>query len=124
MTYKFIRYLFAILFCSIAFIAQADIEKARDLMETNNFKEAPIDNAYSIDDTEALNILFSLLENEGLSLGTSSGINVAGAIKLAKDLGPGKTIVTVLCDKSDRYHSKLFNKNFLIEKVLPFHKWL
>ena len=91
---------------------------------TNNFKEAPIDNAYSIIDNEALEILFSLIKNEGLSLGLSSGINIAGAIKLAKDLGPGKTIVTVLCDKSDRYHSKLFNINFLKEKGLPIPNWL
>lgn len=91
---------------------------------TNNFKEAPIDNAYSIIDNEALEILFSLIKNEGLSLGLSSGINIAGAIKLAKDLGPGKTIVTVLCDKSDRYHSKLFNIEFLKEKDLPIPNWL
>ena len=83
---------------------------------TKNFENAKIDDAYSIDDLEALPILFDLIENEGLSLGTSSGINVAGAIKLAKELGPGKTIVTILCDKSDRYQSKLFNKYFLIEK--------
>ena len=91
---------------------------------TANFKEAPIDNAYSINDTEALHALFSLLENEGLRLGTSSGINVAGAIKLAKDHGPDKTIVTILCDKSDLYHSKLFNKKFLMKQDLPIPKWL
>ena len=91
---------------------------------TANFKEAPIDNAYSIDDTEALHVLFSLLENEGLRLGTSSGINISGAIRLAKDLGPNKTIVTILCDKSDLYLSKLFNKKFLLEKGLPTPKWL
>ena len=68
--------------------------------------------------------LYKLIENEGLSLGTSTGINVAGAIKLAKELGPGKTIVTVLCDKSERYYSKLFNKEFLKEKKLPIPKWL
>ena len=91
---------------------------------TANFEEAPIDDAYSIDDTDALKILFSLMENEGLFLGTSSGINVAGAIKLANELGPGKTIVTILCDKSDRYHSKIFNKKLLQEKNLPIPKWL
>ena len=91
---------------------------------TANFNEAQIDGAYSIDDEEALNILFELLINEGLNLGTSSGINVAGAIKLAKELGPGKTIVTILCDKSDRYESKLFNKEFLKQKGLPIPKWL
>ena len=66
----------------------------------------------------------SLIENEGLSLGTSSGINIAGAIKLGKELGPGNTIITVLSDKSDRYQSKLFNKQFLKEKNLPIPKWL
>ena len=91
---------------------------------TANFNEAPIDDAYSIDDSEALKTLFSLMENEGLFLGTSSGINVAGAIKLANELGPRKTIITILCDKSDRYHSKIFNKKFLQEKNLPIPKWL
>ena len=91
---------------------------------TKNFKEAIIDDAYTIDDNEALKVLIQLLENEGLSLGTSSGINVAGAIQLGNKLGPNHTIVTILCDKSDRYHSKLFNKRFLIEKGLPYPKWL
>ncbi len=91
---------------------------------TANFKEAPIDGAYSINDHEALKEIYKLIENEGVCLGTSSGINIAGAIKLAKELGPGKTIVTVLCDKSDRYHSKLFNKEFLIKNNLPIPNWL
>ena len=91
---------------------------------THNFNQAPIDNAYSIEDTEALNILYLLMEKEGLFLGTSSGINIAGAIRLAKELGPNKTIVTILCDKSDRYHSKIFNINFLNEKKLPVPNWL
>ena len=91
---------------------------------TANFKEASIDGAYSINDHEALTEIYKLIENEGLCLGTSSGINIAGAIKLAKELGPGKTIVTVLCDKSDRYHSKLFNKEFLIKNNLPIPNWL
>jgi cysteine synthase A len=91
---------------------------------TANFKEAPIDGAYSINDHIALTEIYKLIENEGLCLGTSSGINIAGAIKLAKELGPGKTIVTVLCDKSDRYHSKLFNKEFLIKNNLPIPNWL
>ena len=91
---------------------------------TANFREAPIDDAFSIDDVEALKEIYKLIENEGLSLGTSSGINVAGAICLAKELGPGKTIVTMLCDKSDKYHSKLFNKDFLKEKNLPIPKWI
>ena len=91
---------------------------------TKNFGKAIIDNAYSINDTEALDVLFRLIEKEGLSLGTSSGINIAGAIKLGKELGPNHTIVTILCDTSDKYKSKLFNKDFLISKKLPFPKWL
>ena len=91
---------------------------------TANFKEAPIDDAYSIDDVKALTLIYKLIEEEGLSLGTSSGINIAGSIELAKELGAGKTIVTMLCDKSDRYQSKLFNKKFLKGKNLPIPKWL
>ena len=91
---------------------------------TANFREAPIDDAFSIDDVDALTEIYKLIENEGLSLGISSGINVAGAISLAKELGSGKTIITMLCDKSDKYHSKLFNKDFLKEKNLPIPKWL
>ena len=64
------------------------------------------------------------MKKEGLFLGTSSGINIAGAIRLAKDLGPGKNIVTILCDKADRYQSKIFNIKFLKEKNLPFPSWL
>ena len=91
---------------------------------TKNFENAKIDDAYSIDDREALPVLFDLIKNEGLSLGTSCGINIAGAIKLAKELGPGKTIVTILCDKSDKYNSKMFNKTFLQEKGLPCPDWI
>ena len=91
---------------------------------TKNFENAKIDDAYSIDDREALPVLFDLIKNEGLSLGTSCGINIAGAIRLGKELGPGKTIVTILCDKSDRYNSKLFNKSFLQEKGLPVPNWI
>ena len=91
---------------------------------TKNFENAKIDDAYSIDDREALPILYDLIKNEGLSLGTSSGVNVAGAIRLGKELGPGKTIVTILCDKSDKYNSKMFNKKFLQEKGLPFPSWI
>ena len=91
---------------------------------TKNFENAKIDDAYSIDDYEALPLLFDLIKNEGLSLGTSCGINIAGAIQLGKELGSGKTIVTILCDKSDRYNSKLFNKSFLQEKGLPYPNWL
>ena len=91
---------------------------------TANFAEAKIDGAFSIDDHESLPILYDLIKNEGLSLGTSCGVNIAGAIKLARELGPGKTIVTILCDKSDKYNSKMFNKTFLQEKGLPFPNWL
>jgi cysteine synthase A len=91
---------------------------------TKNFATAKIDGAFSISDKESLPIIFDLIQNEGLSLGTSSGVNIAGAIRLGKELGPGKTIVTILCDKSDRYNSKLFNKSFLQEKSLPYPNWL
>ena len=88
----------------------------------NNTENDP--ELFQIDDVEALTEIYKLIENEGLSLGTSSGINIAGAINLAKELGPGKTIVTGLCDKSDKYHSKLFNKDFLKANNLPIPKWL
>ena len=82
------------------------------------------DKAYLIPDEEAVPIIFELLEHEGLCLGGSSGINVAGAIRLAKELGPGKTIVTVLADYGTRYQSKLFNPEFLRSKKLPVPAWL
>ena len=91
---------------------------------TKNFAEAQIDGAFSISDQESLPILYDLIQNEGLSLGTSCGVNIAGAIRLGKELGPGKTIVTILCDKSDKYNSKLFNKNFLEKKGLPIPSWI
>ena len=91
---------------------------------TANFAEAKIDGAFSIDDHESLPILYDLIKNEGLSLGTSCGANIAGAKRLGKLLGPGKSIVTILCDKSDRYNSKMFNKNFLQQKGLPFPDWI
>ena len=72
---------------------------------------------------EALPILYDLIQNEGLSLGTSCGINIAGAIRMGKELGPGKTIVTILCDRSDKYATKMFNKKFLEEKGLPVPNW-
>ena len=83
-----------------------------------------VDKAYLIPDEEAVPLIFDLLEHEGLCLGGSSGINVAGAIRLAKDLGPGHTIVTVLCDFGARYQSKLFNPDFLRSKKLPVPEWL
>jgi cysteine synthase A len=91
---------------------------------TKNIEDAPVDDAYQIPDAEALEILFDLLAHEGLCLGGSSGINVAGAIRLAKDLGPGHTVVTVLCDPGTRYLSKLYNPSFLREKGLPVPGWL
>ena len=91
---------------------------------TENLKEAPVDLAYRIPDEEALPIVFDLLEHEGLVLGGSSGINVGGAIRMARDLGPGKTIVTILCDGGTRYQSKLFNPAFLRSKGLPVPGWL
>ncbi len=91
---------------------------------TANLEGAPIDDAYQISDEEALPIVFDLLTDEGLCLGGSSGINVAGAMRMAKDLGPGHTIVTVLCDFGTRYQSKLFNPAFLKEKGLPVPEWL
>jgi cysteine synthase A len=91
---------------------------------TSNLKGAPVDVAYQIPDAEAVAIIFDLLQHEGLCLGGSSGINVAGAIRLAKDMGPGHIIVTVLADYGTRYQSKLFNPDFLREKGLPLPEWL
>ncbi len=91
---------------------------------TANLKDAPIDQSFQIPDEEALPICFDLLKEEGLCLGGSSGINVAGAIRLAQEVGPGKTIVTILCDSGIRYQSKLFNPVFLREKGLPVPEWL
>ena len=91
---------------------------------TKNLEGAPIDDAFQVTDEEALPVVFDLLKYEGLCLGGSSGINVAGAIKLAKKMGPGHTIVTILCDYGQRYQSKLFNPKFLRERNLPVPDWL
>src|ERR1700735_5597832 len=91
---------------------------------TKNLEGAPIDIAYRIPDEEALRIIFDLLEHEGLCLGGSSGIHVAGAVRLAKELGPRRPIVTILADYGTRYQSKLFNPAFLREKKLPVPHWL
>ena len=91
---------------------------------TKNFDRALVDDAFQTDDTEALNIVYDLIEKQKIVLGGSSGINIAGAIKLAKKMGPGKTIVTILCDHGKRYASKIFNKEFLKSKKLPVPKWL
>jgi cysteine synthase A len=91
---------------------------------TANLQDAPIDIAFRIPDAEALPVVFDLLEEEGLCLGGSSGINVLGAIKLAERLGPGHTVVTILCDYGTRYQSKLFNPDFLRQRHLPVPRWL
>ncbi len=91
---------------------------------TANLDGAPIDGAYQVSDEEALPIVFDLAEHEGMLLGGSSGINVAGAMRLARDLGPGHTIVTILCDSGTRYQSKLFDPAFLRAKGLPVPRWL
>ena len=91
---------------------------------TKNLEGAPIDTALQVTDEEALPVIFDLLAYEGLVVGGSTGINVAGAVKFAKQLGPGHTIVTVLCDYGTRYHSKLFNPTFLRSKHLPVPDWL
>jgi cysteine synthase A len=89
-----------------------------------NLQGVEIDDALRIPDTEALAQVFSLLKDEGLSIGGSAGINVAAAIRVARDLGPGHTVVTILCDGGARYQSKLFNPEFLRSKNLPVPSWL
>ena len=91
---------------------------------TKNFDKALVDDAFQTDDVEALNLLYDLIDKQKIVLGGSSGINIAGAIKLAKQMGPGKTIVTILCDNGKRYASKIFNKEFLKSKNLPIPGWL
>ena len=91
---------------------------------TKNLEGLTVDHAYNISDAEGLPIVFDLLQDEGLCMGLSSGINVAGAIRMAKYMGPGHTIVTILCDYGSRYQSKLYNPSFLKEKGLPFPRWL
>jgi cysteine synthase A len=91
---------------------------------TKNLEGAPVDDALRVTDEEALPLVFDLLKNEGLCLGGSSAINVMAAVKVAKDLGPGHTVVTILCDFGTRYQSKLFNPSFLREKNLPVPSWL
>ena len=91
---------------------------------TDNLKDVIVDRAYRITDTEALQIIFELNQLEGICLGGSSGINIAGAIHLARELGPGHTIVTILCDYGQRYQSKVYNPKFLKERGLPVPAWL
>lgn len=91
---------------------------------TANLEGFTPDMSYNIPDSEAIPLVFDLLEHEGLCLGGSSGINVAGAIRMAREMGPGHTIVTILCDYGNRYQSKLFNPEFLASKDLPVPEWL
>jgi cysteine synthase A len=91
---------------------------------TKNFEIGLIDEAFQTNDTEALNIIFDLIKDQKIVLGGSSGINIAGSIKLARKLGPGHNIVTILCDNGMRYASKIFNKDFLTKKKLPIPQWL
>jgi cysteine synthase A len=91
---------------------------------TANLEDAPIDTQFQVSDEEALPVVFQMMQEEGLCLGLSSGINVVGAMKLAKQLGPGKTIVTILCDSGMRYLSRVYNPTFLKEKGLPIPPWM
>ena len=91
---------------------------------TKNFEKALVDDAFQVTDEEALNIIFKLKEDQNIGLGGSSGINIAGAIQLAKKLGPGHNIITILCDPGKRYASKIYNKDFLKSKNLPIPSWL
>lgn len=91
---------------------------------TANLEGLGVDFAYQIPDAEALEIIYDLVLHEGLCMGGSTGVNIAGAIRLAKDLGPGHTIVTILCDHGSRYQSKIFNPAFLREKDLPTPPWI
>ena len=91
---------------------------------TKNLQGAPVDRAYQIPDTEALPYCFDLLKYEGLCVGGSSGINIAGAVRMAKEMGPGHTIVTILCDYGTRYSSKMFNPAFLRQNNLPVPDWM
>jgi cysteine synthase A len=91
---------------------------------TKNLEGLSVDHAFQIPDAETVETVFDLVENEGLVLGSSSGINVAGAVRLARELGPGHTIVTVLCDSGTRYTSRLFSPEFLRSKGLPTPRWL
>ena len=91
---------------------------------TKNLENVIVDDSFQVNDTEALELIFEMLKHEGLILGGSSGINIMGAIKLAKEIGPNKNIVTILCDYGTKYQSKIFNKEFLESKNLPIPKWL
>ena len=91
---------------------------------TANLQGLKVDHAYQIGDVEALETVFHLVQHEGLCLGGSSGVNISGAVRLARELGPGSTVVTILCDHGSRYRSKLYNPAFLAERGLPIPNWL
>lgn len=91
---------------------------------TENLKDIVVDQGFQISDTEALTLVYDLIQEEGLCLGGSSGINIAGAIKLAQEMGPGHTIVTILCDYGNRYASRIFNPEFLKQRNLPVPSWM
>ena len=91
---------------------------------TKNLEKCLVDMSYYVDDKECLDVLYKLIKTDGLFLGTSSGVNVMGAIKMAKELGPGNTIVTILCDDANKYYDKMFNKEFLEDNGLPFPEWI
>ncbi len=93
-------------------------------MVTDNLKQARVDSAFRVSDEEALPYIYRLLKHEGLCLGGSSAINIAGAVELAREMGPGHTIVTILCDYGTRYQSKLFNPAFLRRMKLPVPDWI
>ena len=90
----------------------------------NNLKYCNVDISYYVDDKECMETLYKLIKDEGLFLGLSSGVNVMGAIKMAKEMGPGKKIVTILCDDANKYYDKMFNKEYLKSKNLPIPDWL
>ena len=91
---------------------------------TKNVEPSLVDFSYHITDYNAFELLYKMVKTEGLFLGSSSGVNVAGAIEMAKEMGPGKNIVTILCDDANKYFSKLYNKNYLLSKKLPVPDWL
>ena len=91
---------------------------------TKNVEPSLVDMAYHVSDYEAFELLYKMVKTEGLFLGTSCGVNVAGAMQMAKEMGPGKNIVTILCDDASKYYSKMYNKEFLQVKKLPIPTWL
>jgi cysteine synthase A len=91
---------------------------------TKNLEKCEVDMSYYVDDKECIEMLYKLIKTDGLFLGTSSGVNVMGAVKMAKELGPGNTIVTILCDDANKYYDKMFNKDFLNDNGLPIPDWL